>query len=372
MSGDEHPIHEGSAILSSLEVPVVGAPMAGGPGTPELAAAVSNTGGIGSLAAGYLSVEALAGQIAETRRLTDRPFAVNVFVPDAEIDADLSAYRSSLLTDAERFGVDLPEAPAWSDDCYAAKIDLLTADPVAVVSFTFGAPDREVVERLHEAGSEVWVSVTNGDDALLALAAGADALCAQGVEAGGHRSTFEVTEEPNADAVRDVLASVVAVAGDTPVIAAGGIATRAGARELLDAGAAAVQIGTALLLTQEAGTSATHRAALQDARFTSTALTRAFSGRPARGLENRFIREHRDAPAVYPAVNTLVGPLKRAAGKAGDPEYVNLWAGESWQDAREGSAASVVREIGGASDGAPADPGLGDRGSRETKDGERA
>ena len=188
------------------------------------------------------------------------------------------------------------------------------------------------------------VTVTSADEARLAAEHGADSLVVQGTEAGGHQGTFG-NAEPNRTPLLDALAAVRAVV-DLPLVATGGIMTAADARAVLDAGAHAVQIGTALLCTPEAGTSAVHRAALLDARYPGTVVTRAFTGRWARGLANRFTVEHPDAPAGYPQVHHLTRPLRAAAAKAGDSDVPNLWAGTEWRAVRAEPAAEVVRRIG--------------------------
>lgn len=213
--------------LSALRVPVIAAPMAGGPSTPELVAAVSAAGGFGYLAAGYLTPDALREKIAATRALTDSPFGVNVFVP-ARLDeqrqgADVEAYRGELLAVADALGVELPQ-PRWDDtDHFADKIDLLVDDPVDTVSFTFGCPGADVVRRLQSAGSDVVVTVTDADEALAAAREGADALCVQGSQAGGHRSTHRVDAIPNDLSYVDLLREVRSVSA-LPLVAAGGIA----------------------------------------------------------------------------------------------------------------------------------------------------
>ncbi|WP_262403628.1 nitronate monooxygenase [Actinomadura sp. CNU-125] len=332
------------------EAPIVQAPMAGGPSAPELAAAVSNAGGLGFLAAGYKTAEAVRAEIARTRELTSRPFGTNVFMPSRD-DADPAAvegYRVRLGPEAERLGVvPGPANPSASarDDGYDAKIAALLDDPPAFVSFTFGTPAPDVARALQGRGVTVVVTVTNVDEALQALrTSGADALCLQGSEAGGHRASFTNTLDGGL-AVRDLLAAVRAVT-DRPLIAAGGAATRADVAELLGLGAVAVQLGTAFVRCPESGANAVHKAALADPRFASTAVTRAFSGRPARGLVNRFLTEHdAHAPAAYPDVHFVTAPLRKAAVAAGDPDGVNLWAGTSWRHATDAPAAEIVRSL---------------------------
>jgi nitronate monooxygenase len=333
-----------SAILDGLRRPVIAAPMAGGPSTPALAAAVSNAGGLGFLAAGYLSPERLAGDIAETRRSTDQPFGVNVFAPvtqpaDAAEEADVVAYAERLAPTARRYGVVLG-APVGGDDAYAEKLRLLLADPVPVVSFAFGVPAADVVDALHAQGSEVWVTVTHPSAVPAADEVSVDALVVQGMEAGAHRGGVDDTDEY---ALLPLL-RLVAARARMPLVAAGGIADGPALAAVLAAGASAGALGTAFLLAPEAGTSAVQRAAVASAA--DTRLTRAFTGRRARGVINEFMRVHdRRAPAAYPHVHYVTAPLRAAARAAGDPSLVNLWAGQAHALTREAPAAEIVAQV---------------------------
>jgi nitronate monooxygenase len=324
-------------------LPIVQAPMAGGPSTPELAAAVNGAGGFGFVAAGYLSPDALRDALHRTRELTSEPIGVNVFVPGSSEadDAAIAAYAATLRPEAERFGVALGE-PRWEDDAYPAKLAVLASAGVHTVSFTFGCPTGDVVQQLHDAGARVAITVTSPDEAERAATVGADAVVVQGTEAGGHQGTFGGTA-PNHTGLLDALRSIRALG--LPMIAAGGIMTAADAHAALDAGASAVQLGTALLCTPEAATSDVHRRALLDRRHDDTVITRAFSGRYARGLANRFAREHPDAPAGYPQIHHLTRPLRAAASKAGDPDVPNLWAGTGWPAITEAPAAEIVAKV---------------------------
>jgi nitronate monooxygenase len=318
--------------------------MAGGPSTPELAAAVSAAGGFGYVAAGYLTPDGLRGALDRTRELTSAAIGVNVFVPgrrDADDDA-LGAYARSLAAEAQRLGV-APGAPQWDDDGYPAKLDLLVGAGVHTVSFTFGCPDPTVVRRLQRAGVRAAVTVTSSDEAIAAAAVDADSLIVQGTEAGGHQGTFDGIT-PNRTPLLEALAAIHK-AVDLPLVAAGAIMTAADARAALDAGAVAVQVGTALLCAPEAGTSATYRRALLDHRYPDTIVTRAFSGRWARGLANRFALDHTDAPAGYPQIHHLTRPLRAAATAAGDADVPNLWAGTGWGGVTTEDAGAVVRRI---------------------------
>lgn len=329
--------------------PLVGAPMAGGATTPRLAAAIAAAGGFPFLAGGYLTADALRAQIDEFRQLAgDVPFGVNLFVPQqAPVDeAAFATYTDRLAPLAGELGAQIDNRPVMDDDDhFAEKLQALLADPVPVVSLTFGLPAPEAVERLHAVGTCVLATVTNASEAEAAAEIGCDGLVVQGSRAGGHAGTHDplrdVPEVETADLVHEVRGCV-----DLPVIAAGGVDGPEAVAALLDAGAVAVQVGTLLLRCHEAGTSAVHRQALADPGFTETTLTRAFTGRLARGLHNRFVDDFSEsAPAAYPQVHHLTKPIRTAAANAGRPDSVHLWAGTGWQSAREEAAAETLARL---------------------------
>jgi nitronate monooxygenase len=330
--------------MLALDVPVVQAPMAGGPSTPALAAAVSDAGGLGFLAAGYKTPRAVLADITATRALTQRPFGVNVFAPTGA-PADPAAvrdYGDRLQGQAAALGVVLG-VPRFDDDHYEEKLELLTLEAPAVVSFTFGCPSPSAVQRLQQVGTSVWVTVTDPREADEAVAAGADALVVQGVEAGGHRGSF-VDSDAHEDYGVLALLTVVGARVDLPLVAAGGIATGPALAAVLAAGATAAALGTAFLCCPEAGTSAPHRDAITQRR--PTGLTRAFSGRLARGMVNRFQAEHTAAaPIAYPEVHHLTTPLRARARADGDADQVNLWAGQAHELARAVPAGQLVAEL---------------------------
>ena len=329
--------------LSQLEHPIVQAPMAGGPSTPALAAAVSEAGGLGFLAAGYRSRDAVRSDLEEVRRLTSRPFGLNVFVPGAPSGdaAALERYAAALRDEAERLGVELGE-PRYDDDGYEEKLALAREERVSVVAFAFGSPEAAVLTSLRDAGCAAWVTVTTQDEAAEAADAGADALIVQGVEAGGHRGSFDPAA-PGDTGLLALLQLVRAVA-DLPLVATGGIATGRGVAAVLAAGAAAAQLGSAFMLTPEAATSPAHRDALRGGA--RTALTRTFTGRSARGIENRFMREHEhEAPLAYPEVHNLTAPLRAAARDGGDAGAFHLWAGQAYPLAAELPAGALVKKL---------------------------
>ena len=324
--------------------PLVVAPMGGGPSTTGLVAAAAAAGALGFVAAAYRSAAAMREQIDAVAAATAEAFGVNLFVPGAPAAdrARLGSYLAGLAADARAVGAALGE-PAWDDDDWDAKVADLTARPVPVVSFTFGCPHPEVLSALRAAGSAVWVTVTDVDEARAAVAADADALCVQGAEAGAHRGTFG-NDDRAASPRTGVLDLVAAVRSGTslPILAAGGIMDAGGVGAALAAGASAAQCGTAFLRCPESGAHPAYKAALADGRFTSTAITRAFSGRPARGLVNGFLLAHRDAPAAYPEINNATRPLRAAAAAAGDADRMSLWAGEGFRAATDRPAGEVV------------------------------
>lgn len=317
--------------------------MAGGPSTPALAAAVSAAGGLGFLGAGYKAADAVAAEIEAVRHETDRPFGVNLFVPSrAPADrAQVERYAATLSGEAERYGV-APGEPRHDDDGWDEKLALVASARVAVVSFTFGCPPPETIARLQEDGIAVWVTVTTAAEAVTARRAGADALVLQGVEAGGHRGSFDDASPGEVGLL--ALLQLVRAEVDCELVASGGLATGRGIAAVLAAGACAAQLGSAFMLTPEAGTSAPQREAL--ARDTDTALTRAFTGRIARGLVNRFLTEHgADAPSAYPEVHHMTAPLRAAARERGDADGFNLWAGQAHALAQELPAGELVTRL---------------------------
>lgn len=333
----------GAFDIRGLRRPVVVAPMAGGPSTPELAAAGSNAGGLGFLAAGYLSADGLAERVIAARKLTTEPLGVNLFVPQpsAGTSEQIQAYAAELAGEAQRYGVELG-TPRFDVDGWADKLEVVDDLRPEVVSFTFGLPGEAEIARLRGAGITTVGTVTTLVEARAAAARGVDALAVQGPSAGGHRGTFDPAAAPASQPLEELLAEVLA-AVDVPVVAAGGLVSAGDVAGVLAAGAVAVQLGTAFLLADEAGSSPVHRAALQSPEFTETVVTRAFSGRYARGLRNRFIVEHdAQAPLGYPEIHYLTSPVRKASAAAGDPQATNVWAGTGWRQARTGTVAEIM------------------------------
>ena len=337
--------------LLGTELPVIQAPMAGVQGS-ALAIAVSEAGGLGSLPAAMLSLDALAAELTAIRAATDRPYNVNFFchTPPVRDSGREEAWRAALLPYYREYGIaadQILDAPA------RRPFDLAVADVVApfrppVVSFHFGLPSPELVDIVKGWGSVVLSSATTVDEAVWLEQHGADGVIAQGVEAGGHRGMFLgddlATQLPTADLVQRIVASV-----QVPVIAAGGIADRTDVVQALALGATAVQVGTAYLLCPEATTSAVHRAALMSATASDTELTTLFTGRPARSIVNRLMRELgplHPTPA-FPLAGGALAPLRAAAERQGSSDFSPLWCGGT-PPARQVDAATLTRLLSGA------------------------
>ncbi|MBG0737842.1 nitronate monooxygenase [Paeniglutamicibacter antarcticus] len=344
--------------INDLRIPLLAAPMAGGPSTAALVAAAAQAGGLGMLAAGYKTVTAMANEIEVARELSCNRLGVNLFVPaampgsagsspagGADRAARVAEYGHVLEAEAQRYAVTLPTPDPADTDGYTEKIAYLLRYPVPLVSFTFGLPQPEIVERLHDVGTHLTLTVTDAAEARAAVARGADSLCVQGPDAGGHRGTHAADRSPGRQSLTALLTELAQLTV-LPLIAAGGVGSGADVRKLVAAGASAVQLGTLLLRTPESGAQQTHKDALASGEYTGTSVTRAFSGRAARGLTNRFIREHDgQAPAAYPEVNQLTRPLRAAAARAGDPDGLALWAGTGFRHSRAEPAQRVITEL---------------------------
>lgn len=339
-----------SSVLTELfPHPIVQAPMAGGVSVPQLAAAVSDAGGLGFLAAGYKTADGMYQEIKQLRGLTSRPFGVNLFLPQPETadPAAVDVYAHQLAGEASWYETELGDPDSGRDDGYDAKLAVLLDNPVPVVSFHFGVPAREVIDSLHRVGTLTFVTATTAEEARAVERAGADVVIAQGVEAGGHQGTHR--DLPETDGGGLGLLSLVTQVRESvgiPVVAAGGIMRGAQIAAVCAAGASAAQLGTAFVAAHESGAHALHKQALTSPLHPRTELTRAFTGRPARALVNRFLREHGPyAPAAYPEVHHLTAPLRKAAAKAGDAQGLAMWAGQGHRLARELPAGQLVEVL---------------------------
>ncbi|ARU60157.1 nitronate monooxygenase [Tumebacillus avium] len=335
--------------LLGIRCPILQAPMAGGATTPELVAAVSNAGGLGALGAGYMSAAAMRGAIRRIRELTDRPFAVNLFVPETpqEDEERMAAAHRLLRPYRQELGLSgEPQLSAYAEP-FAEQIAVVLAERVTVFSFTFGIPSEEILQQLREQGIKTIGTATTVREAVLLEQSGIDLIHAQGGEAGGHRGTFLGR---HGDALVGTMALVPQIVDHVtlPVIAAGGIMDGRGIAASLMLGAEAVQLGTAFLTTAESGIHPDYQAALLSSTEESTALTSAFSGKPARGLQNRFLREmepHQQELPDYPIQNALTRDIRQAAAGQNNTDFMSLWAGQGTRLTRRQTAAELMANL---------------------------
>jgi nitronate monooxygenase len=348
--------------LLAIELPIIQAPMAGVQGS-ALAIAVSNAGGLGSLPCAMLSIDAMRNELMAIKANTSKPFNVNFFcnappTPSVEREA---AWRTALAPYYKEYGIDADSIPAGPGrTAFSSEaVDVLSEFKPAVVSFHFGLPSAELLARARAWGSKILSSATTIDEALWLEAHGVDAVIAQGMEAGGHRGIF-LSDDLSSQAGTIALLPQIVRAVKLPVIAAGGIADAKGVAAALALGAAGVQIGTTYLLCPEATTSVVHRAALKSEAARHTALTNLFTGRPARGVMNRIMRElgpiSTAAPA-FPLATAAIAPLRAKAESRGSGDFSPLWSGQNASGCKEIPAAQLTREL--ATDIARRPPGAG-------------
>jgi len=337
-------------VLFKTQFPLIQAPMAGVQ-DHRLAVAVSNAGGLGSLPAAMLSMEVLKAELTQLSAKTDKPYNVNFFchTPPTFSEAREAIWRAALKPYYEELGLDannIPTGPGRAPFTHDAA-DVLEAFKPPVVSFHFGLPAADLRARVKNWGSKIISSATTVEEALWLEAQGVDAVIAQGLEAGGHRGHFlnhNLTKQTGTFALLPQIVQAVKI----PVIAAGGIADAVGVKAALALGASAVQIGTAYLLCDEAMTSPLHRAALKSPAAAHTALTNLFTGRPARGIVNRLMRELgaiSDKSPEFPLATGAIAPLRAAAEKGGNSDFTPLWSGQNASGCREISAAELTRHL---------------------------
>ena len=336
-----------------LAHPIILAPMAGSGGTPELVAAVSNVGGLGSWGGAYSSPQQILDAAKQIRALTGKPFALNLFAGgyDTQRQVDPAPMLAVVARVHESLGLAPPVLPSMPQNPFDDQLAAVIEARPAVFSFTFGIPGADALERLRKAGIRTGGTATTVEEGKKLEAAGVNFVVAQGEEAGAHRgsflSSFEQSMVPMRELTRGLLKAV-----SVPVIASGGIMDGSEIAEMLDAGAVAAQLGTAFLLCPECGAPAPYKQALMDACGDSTEITRAYSGRPARGLRNKFVDMADDVPILpFRQQNDLTRPMRNEAGKQGTADYISLWAGRGVARARPMPAAELVRvlvaEIGG-------------------------
>ena len=336
--------------LFNTDFPLIQAPMAGVQSS-ALAIAVSNAGGLGSLPCAMLTADGLRKELMAIKAQTDKPYNVNFFChtpPSVDTQRE-AAWKASLAPFYKALGLSMNDAAPGSSRAPfdAAMADVLAEFKPPVVSFHFGLPSQDLLARVHGWGAKVMSSATTVDEACWLEANGADIIIAQGLEAGGHRGMF-LTDDITTQTGTFALLPQVLRAVRVPVVAAGGIADAQGAAAALKLGAAAVQIGTAYLLCPEATTTPMHRAALKSEAARHTALTNLFTGRPARGIVNRFMREHGPISALAPAfplATSAMMPLRVAAEAQGSADFSPLWSGQNASGCREISAAALTLEL---------------------------
>lgn len=336
--------------LLGIELPVIQAPMAGVQGS-AMTIAVCHAGGLGSLPAAMLTPEVLRQELTAIRAATDRPYNVNFFChtppePDAAREA---AWRTALAPYHQEHGIDPAGIAAGPGRApFTAELaELLAEFRPAVVSFHFGLPAPDLLARVRSWGAKVLSSATTVEEALWLEANGADAIIAQGLEAGGHRGHF-LSDDLSWQLGTFALVPQVVAAVRVPVIAAGGIADARGVVAAMRLGAAGVQVGTSYLLCPEASTSAIHRAALKREAAHHTALTNLFTGRPARGIVNRIMRELGPLSPLapeFPLATTAMAPLRASAERQGSGDFSPLWSGQNASGCREISAMQLTREL---------------------------
>ncbi|MFB9276623.1 NAD(P)H-dependent flavin oxidoreductase [Cohnella cellulosilytica] len=334
--------------ILEIQYPIFQAPMAGGPATPRLAAAVSNAGGVGSLGAGYLTPEQIRSAVRETGRLTDRPFGVNLFVPEEANTPKEAIDGMNAYLDRYRAKLGVAPGPSISRfaESFEEQVQVLLEEKLPVFSFTFGIPSREVIEAFKQRGTFVIGTATTVEEGIRLQAAGVDAVVAQGSEAGGHRGTFATSA---ADALIGTMALVPQMADhlSVPVIASGGIMDGRGLAASLVLGASAAQMGTAFLTSAESGAHAAHKRKLLASQEDSTEITTAYSGKAARGIRTEFMDDMRSYTGTlpdYPIQNALTRDIRQAAAQADNPEFMSLWAGQGLRLARDQRTAAEIVE----------------------------
>jgi nitronate monooxygenase len=337
-----------------IEHPIILAPMGGGPGTPELIAAVSNAGGLGSLGAAYLAPEQIAEETGRIRALTGKPFCVNLFAGGyaRQPPVDPAPMLELMSEIHQAWGLPLPSLPAIeADDPFERQIEAVIETRPAVFSFTFGIPSGAVIARLKKRGIIIAGTATTAQEARLLAEAGVDVIIAQGSEAGAHRGTFasafEAAMVPTLDLVREITALLEPMK-PLPVVASGGLMDGSDIARAIAMGASGAQLGTAFLACPESGASEAYKRAILNAREDTTVITRAFSGRPARGLANEFITRMEGRPEIilpFPQQNTLTRAMRAASAKRGDSGFLSLWAGQGVARARPLPAADLMRRL---------------------------
>ncbi|WP_216828342.1 NAD(P)H-dependent flavin oxidoreductase [Alkalihalobacterium elongatum] len=336
--------------LLNINYPIIQAGMAGGPTTPELIATVSNSGGLGTLGAGYMSPEEIKEAIHKIQTLTNKPFAVNLFIPEDVLVEDQKVLKihNTLQSFYDELGIEQPVLPKTWGPSFELQMKVIIEEKVPVFSYTFGSLDHKWVEQLKANGTKIVGTATTVKEAKLLEEMNVDAIVAQGSEAGGHRGTFACKAE---DAMIGTMALVPQVvdAVNIPVIAAGGIMDGRGLLGSLSLGASGVQMGTAFLTTKESGANQLYKNTLIEATEEDTIVTIKFSGKAARGLKNEYTERLKDLPdnevPSYPIQNSLTQPLRKEAAKQGKAKWLSMWAGQGLRLTQVEGAEQVIRRV---------------------------
>lgn len=332
-----------------IRFPIIQAPMAGSAATPELVAAVANVGGLGSLGAGYLSPSDIRTAILRLRELTHQPFSVNLFIPEKHhaTPHEINEMSHWIEQSCPELNINIHTATPPYAPLFEEQMSVILEEKVPVFSFTFGVLDDKWIEKLKNQGVFLIGTATSLAEARLLAEHEVDAVVAQGSEAGGHRGTFIGKAEEALVGVKQLVKELVD-AINIPIIAAGGIMDAKGIMEALQAGCAAVQMGTAFLSCKECGIHAKYKEALLNAKQDNTTLTRVFSGKMARGIKNKFIERmntYQDSILDYPIQNALTRSMRKEADKQGNSDFMSLWAGQSLYLCKDCSVAELMKEL---------------------------
>lgn len=333
-----------------IKYPIIQAGMAGAITTPELVAAVCNSGGLGTLGAGYMSSEQIRQAIYKIRELTDKPFAVNLLLTkEIQIEEEKVEAASNLLEPIRKeLGIDKQSQSLQLPKSYKEQLQVLIEEKVPVVSFAFHILEQEEIALLKKEGIKIIGTATNVAEAKVLAELEVDVIVGQGSEAGGHRGTFIGKEQESMIGTFALIPQMVAAVSNIPIVAAGGIMNGQGVVAAYALGAEGVQMGTAFLTSEESITHDVHKKAVLQSTDTSTVVTRAFSGKYARGIRNSFIEQHKEKEErlpMYPVQNVLTSKIRQEAAKQNKGEYMSLWAGQASSLAREEAAEQIIERV---------------------------
>ena len=331
--------------FSTLKIPVIQAPMAGGPNTPELVSAVANNGGIGSFGFAYNTPEKIAHDITTTKSLTNGPINANFFIfqptelpsPEIQSSALEELLRLPIMKDVT---ISIPKEPFFPD--INTQLEAIWVNPTEILTFHFGIPSQSIIKKAHSLGIAVGITATNSDEAVAISKANADFIVTQGIEAGGHRGVFNTDSADNDLPLNQLVEEILKVT-NLPLVAAGAIMDGHDINNALTLGASAVQMGTAFLSCHESGITTEHRQFILHQHSRKTSFTKAFSGRRAQGINNEFMRLMSDKPVLpFPIQNTVTGPVRQLANKLNNGEYQSLWAGKGYDRARPMATSQLM------------------------------